>query len=190
LAFEGQTVDPNWTADLSGGKPMQPSLGGINVTRDGWACLVLNDRPEFNPRDCRFRVYTPQGRRLFSICHGTKGFWDKPGEEISFCMQMCQPVDEYVFLTDTPGAVHVFTRDGLYLTTLLESGDRSPDLRGSDARYQPQGEMWYSHTFRNTQNKQVYLIAEPNAQPLVLVYQVTGLEGVKRFTGTCELTVP
>jgi len=152
--------------------------------------VVLNDRPEFNPRDCRFRVYAPEGKRLFSICHGTRGFWDKPGEEISFCMQMPKPIDEFVFLTDTPGGMHVFTRDGLYLATLLEQGDRSPEMKGTDVRYQPQGEMWYAHVFRHPQNRKVYLIAEPNAQPLVLVYEVTGLDKVRRLGGTCELTAP
>jgi len=188
LVFEGAKVDPAWTSDLSGGKPLRPSLGGIHYAEGEGVFLVLNDRAEFVPRDCRFRAYTASGKRLFSIGRGTSGFWDKPGEEISFCMQMTAPVGEFVFVTDTPGAVHVFTRDGLYAGTLCEAGDWAPELLGKDPRIQPMGEMWYAHLFRHPRTRRVYLIAEPNAQPLVLVYEVTGLEQVKRFEGQCSLS--
>lgn len=187
LVFQGDQVDPAWTADLSGGKPLKPSLGGAHYTKDGWMYLVLNDRPEFNPRDCRFRVYTPEGKRLFSIMHGVRGFWDKPGEELGFSMQMTRPVDDKIFLTETYGSMHVFSRDGLYLGTLLEQSDAAPQLKGKDARYQPYGEMWYAHVFRHPKTRKVYLIAQPNAQPLVLLYEVTGLDAVRRFQGSCEL---
>jgi len=188
LVFQGSKVDPAWTSDLSGGKPLKPSLGGIHFAEGEGVFLVLNDRPEFNPRDCRFRAYTPSGKRLFSLGRGTKGFWDKPGVEISFCMQMTAPIGDFVFVTDTPGAVHVFTREGLYAGTLCEAGDRAPELKGKDPRCQPMGEMWYAHLFRHPRTKRVYLIAQPNAQPLVLLYEVTGLEQVERFEGKCALS--
>ena len=186
LVFQGDK-DPRWTADLSGGKPLKPCLGGIHYTKDGWTYLVLNDRPEFNPRDCRFRVYTPEGKRLFSIMHGVRGFWDKPGEELGFNMQLTRPIGDCMFITETYGSMHAFTRDGLYLGTVLEESDAAPALKTQDSRYQPYGEMWFAHVFRHPKTGKVYLMAQPNAQPLVLLYEVTGLDAVKRFSGSCEL---
>ena len=188
LVFEGGKVDPKWTADLSGGKPEKPSLGGLHLRDDGWMFLLLNDRPRFQPIDCRLRAYSPQGKRMWSICKATRGFWDKPGVEISFCMQMPATIDQFVFVTDTPGAMHVFTQEGLYAGTLCEPGDMAPELYKKDARYRPMGEMWFAHVFRNPANKRSYLLAQPNAEPLVLVYEVTGLEQAKRFSGKCTLT--
>lgn len=187
LAFEGSKVDPKWTADLSGGKPRQPSLGGIHAAKDGFVFLVLNDRPGFSPVDCRFRAYAPDGKRLFSICHTTKGFWDKPGEEISMCMQMPGTMDQFVFVPDVAGTVNVFTRAGLYAGPLLEGGDWAPEMMGKDERYHPYGECWYAHIFRHPKTKRVYLIAQPNGSPLVLLYEVTGLEAVQSFSGSCKL---
>ena len=66
--------------------------------------------------------------------------------------------------------------------------DWAPELLGKDPRIQPMGEMWYAHLFRHPRTRRVYLIAEPNAQPLVLLYEVTGLEQVRRFEGQCSLS--
>ena len=49
------------------------------------------------------------------------------------------------------------------------------------------GENWVAHIFRHPENERVYLIAQPNAQTMTLVYQVTGLEQTRRFSGRCRL---
>ena len=185
--FTGPKIDPAWTADLSDGAPKKPAVGGFDVTDDGWAYLVLNDRPEFNPVDCRLRCYTPEGKRLWSICHATHGFWSLPGTEISFAMRMPDSLDDKLFVGEATGVIHVFNRNGLYLGTLCEGGDWDPKLKGADLRYQPQGEMWWSHIFRDARTKKVYAVMMPNAAPLVLTYEVTGLDDVKSFSGECVL---
>jgi len=47
--------------------------------------------------------------------------------------------------------------------------------------------MWWAHVFRHPQSKRVYLIAQPNAQPLVLLYEITGIDLVQRFAGEVAL---
>lgn len=188
IVFAGSKIDSAWTADLSGGKPRNAAVGGYDVADDGMTFLVLNDRPEFVPVDCRLRCYTPEGKRLWSIGQGTKGFWSKPGEEISFSMRMADSLDDFLFVGDTTGVIYVFNRNALYLGTLCEGGDWAPELKSNDPRVQPQGEMWWCQVFRDARTKRVYAIMMPNASPLVLTYEVMGLEQVKAITGSCTLT--
>ena len=40
---------------------------------------------------------------------------------------------------------------------------------------------------RIPENKRVYMISQPNAQTLTLIHEVTGLDKLQRFRGSCKL---
>ena len=186
VEFSLPDVDPCFTNDLSGGAPKRAEVSGFVRRDDGQVFLVLNDRSAFRPDDTKFRAYSPQGVRRWSFGNMTKGFWDKPGTEFSFVMQMLPPLDDFIFVPQTYGPAQVFTDQGLYAGVLLWGGDWPPEKQG-DPRYWPQGECWWAHLFRNKETGKVYLIAQPNAAPLTLLYEVQGLDKVERFGGECRL---
>jgi hypothetical protein len=60
-------------------------------------------------------------------------------------------------------------------------------LKGIDQRYRAQGEMWWSSVLGDARTKRVHAVMMARASPLVLIYEVTGLDQVKAFSGTCTL---
>ncbi len=90
--------------------------------------------------------------------------------------------DGLVYAWDVSGFCQVFTTDGLYVGKLLSSqwaGDRGGPLNGG-------GESFDSKTYRI--GGQTYLLCGGNAGFRLGLYRVTGMESLKRFTGTVRLT--
>ena len=182
LLFDSKT-DPLWNAE--GFK--YPRLVGFEVAPDRSLYVMYNDEEGYYPSDCRFRRYTPDGKRAWSICRTTQGFWHKPGTEVSLSTNVTEVVDGMVGITDSPGSVHLFNADGLYLGTLLEQQDMPPDKKGADRRYQPSGEMWWAHLVKHPKTGKIYLAAAPNAEPTLLLYEVTGADSVQYFTAPYQV---
>ncbi len=175
--------DPAWNSDNF----KAPQMSGIHLGADGSVYLALNDRPGFEPLDNRLRKYNPDGTRAWSICHGTRGFWHKPGEELTWITDMGGPIDGLLVGIEETGSFEFFNPDGFYIGTALQPSDMTPDAYGTDVRYQPTGEQWAGQVFKHPKTGRVYIVAQPNAQPLLLLYEVTGTDKVQYFTGTCQL---
>ena len=89
--------------------------------------------------------------------------------------------DGLVYAWDVSGFAQAFTTDGLYAGKLLAdvwAGEPSGPLAGG-------GENFDSKTYRF--NGQTYLLCGGNAAFRLGLYRVTGIESLKRFTGTVRL---
>jgi len=129
--------------------------------------------------------YSPDGKPLFSVGRKAFGF-RQPGE---YYMATCAEwLDGFLFISDEPGPVDVWTDDGLYLNTMLEDAYRgvSPLTSLMSAT---QGELWQLRVFRHPRTGKVYMLIQAHeGGEHVRCYEVTGLEGVQRARGTIEVT--
>ena len=177
--------DPAWNED--GFKA--PQVGGISVG-PGWLGLsraASTARPSIRSSCASAnmaRTANASGASATSpTASGINRAKSSPGSRISPAF-----VNGLVVLTEETGSFEFFNPDGLYIGTLLEPSDMRPDAHGTDARYQPTGECWGGIIFKHPQTGRVYMVAQPNAQPLVLLYEVTGSDKVQYFSGTCRLS--
>jgi hypothetical protein len=183
--------DAGYLADLSGGKLQgRPIIMGFTwepTTRTLYYLLWDRAPNVFNPYDVKFRAWR-EGKQLFSIGTVTPlpQFWKNPGTEMILPAQMANPLGDFLFITDAWSLVHVFTKEGLYAGTLFKTANQPPAAIKNDPLY-PQyhlgGELWWTHTFRNPQTGRSYLLAAGNAEPMARLYEITGLDQAKFFSG-------
>ncbi|MGB9678085.1 MAG: hypothetical protein ACPLZ9_05640, partial [Candidatus Ratteibacteria bacterium] len=88
-------------------------------------------------------------------------------------------IDDFVFVVDVNGQDRVYTKDGLYVDSLLKDTYRGP----SPDAYTLWVEHFLSQEFKGPDGKN-YLIAGSDA---VHIYQIKGLENVKKIEGKIKI---
>ncbi|MCM8785771.1 MAG: hypothetical protein NC827_04275 [Candidatus Omnitrophica bacterium] len=126
-----------------------------------------------NTKDAYLAKLSPEGKKIFKVGEKATSF-AKPGQFYR-CINIGGFIDDFVFVVDVNGQDRIFTKDGLYVDSILKDTYRGP----SPDAYTLWVEHFLSQEFKGKDGKN-YLVAGSDA---VHIYEIKGLENVKKIEG-------
>jgi DNA-binding beta-propeller fold protein YncE len=157
---------------------------GLGVDEDGnFYISAIVDGPSkgigwaSNTKDAYLAKLNKEGKLIFKVGKKATSF-AKPNEFYR-CINIGGFIDDFVFVVDVNGQDRVYTKDGLYVDSLLKDTYRGP----SPDAYTLWVEHFLSQEFKGTDGKN-YLVAGSDA---VHIYEIKGLEKIKKIEGNIKI---
>lgn len=129
-----------------------------------------------NTKDAWLAKYSPEGKVIYKVGRKATGF-AKPGEFYR-CINIGGFIDDFVFVVDVNGQDKIWTKDGLYVDSLLEDIYRGP----LPSPYTLWVEHFNSNIFKGKDGK-AYFVAGSDA---IHIWEIKGLENVKKIEGKIQ----
>ena len=133
---------------------------------------------------CDISRYDRAGRRIWSVGHKAIGKPEPGGIHQPTCTRV---EGEWVFVADEVGLVHIWSRDGLYVASLLkniyvDNRRQQARQRGYLRPYEVTiGEFWSLDVVQQPQTGRFFVVGQSHEfGEHVRVYEVTGLQDIKR----------
>ena len=133
---------------------------------------------------CDVSCYDKTGRKIWSVGHKAKGLPEPGGIHQPSCIRY---EGDWVFVGDEAGMVHIWSRDGLYVASLLNNiyvGNRRGQARQRGYLLPMEvtiGEFWSLDVVRQPRTGRYFLAGQSHEfGEHVRVYEIRGLGDVKR----------
>lgn len=129
------------------------------------------------PTHVNIQSYDRNGRLRWKFGEKAKGYKSLPGE-FNAVPAFAGIADDLLYALDYAGFVDVMTTDGLYLATLLESGNTG----GEEGPYSNWGENFHGDAYRDSRTGEHYVMINTHNYALPL-FRIDGVKDIKRFNG-------
>ena len=133
---------------------------------------------------CDVSCYDQTGRRIWTVGHKASGLPEPGGIHQPSCIRY---EGKWVFVGDEAGMVHIWSRDGLYVASLLNNiyvGNRRAEARQRGYLLPMEvtiGEFWSLDVIRQPATGRYFLVGQSHEfGEHVRVYEINGLRDVKR----------
>jgi hypothetical protein len=133
------------------------------------------------PTHVNIQSYSENGRLRWKFGEKAKGYKSLPGE-FNAVTGFAGIAGDLIYALDYAGFVDVVSTDGIYLTTLLESGNTG----GEEGPYSNWGENFHGDAYMDSRTGEHYVMINTHNYALPL-FRIDGVKEIKRFSGRLSL---